>query len=304
MVNQVRELPKVYIVVVNWNGRNDTLECLASLMDLDYPRHTVVAVDNASSDGSVKEIRLRFPQVTILQAGANLGFAGGNNVGIRHALEHGADYVWILNNDTVVAPDALTRLLERMQAKTDAGMCGSKLVYYHDRRQVQALGGATYNRWFCIPKHLGRNSDVDAAVDVEEVEARLDYVVGASLLVSRRFVETIGLMNEDYFLYFEELDWAARARGRFSLAYAENSIVYHKEGASIGGKIDRPLERSSISDYYWMRNRLIFTRKFYPYALPTAYVSLLLALFNRVRRRQWDRVRMSLSLLGGRWSRG
>lgn len=304
MVNQVREMPKVYIVVVNWNGRNDTLECLASLMDLDYPRHTVVAVDNASSDGSVKEIRLRFPQVTILQAGANLGFAGGNNVGIRHALEHGADYVWILNNDTVVAPDALTRLLERMQAKTDAGMCGSKLVYYHDRRQVQALGGATYNRWFCIPKHLGRNSDVDAAVDVEEVEARLDYVVGASLLVSRRFVETIGLMNEDYFLYFEELDWAARARGRFSLAYAENSIVYHKEGASIGGKIDRPLERSSISDYYWMRNRLIFTRKFYPYALPTAYVSLLLALFNRVRRRQWDRVRMSLSLLGGRWSRG
>lgn len=292
--------PLVYIVLLNWNGWRDTDACLGSLSKLTYPNARVVVVDNASTDGSESELRRRHPELTLLQSGANLGFAGGNNVGLRYALEHGAEYVWLLNNDTLVEPDALTHLVARSQRGAGGlpvGLCGSTLLYEGQRDTVQALGGARYNRWLGTVAHIGQHQPRSQPVDAAAVEAQLDYLIGASMLASRPFLETVGLMQEDYFLYFEELDWAVRARGRFALAYAPESVVYHKEGSSIGGNDRAKAAKSYTADLYALKNRVRFTRRFYPYALPTVYLGLGVAISNRARRRQWDRVALIARIL-------
>lgn len=289
--------PTVFIVVLNWNGWRDTDACLGSLAGLDYPSYRVVVVDNASTDGSEAQLRARHPHVTLLQSGANLGFAGGNNVGLRYALAEGANYVWLLNNDTLVEADALTQLVAKMQRDPGLGLCGSTLLYEAQRDRVQALGGARYNRWLGSVRHLGQHQPRAQPIDEGAVEAQLDYLIGASLLASRAFLEQVGLLQDDYFLYFEELDWAARARGRFRLGYAAKSVVYHKEGSSIGGTGRAKAAKSYTADLYALRNRVRFTRRFYPYALPTVYLGLLVALANRVRRRQWDRVALIVRIM-------
>ncbi len=292
-----QDAPAVWIVLLNWNGWRDTDACLESLKGLAYPNFNVVVVDNASSDGSEARLRELYPKLTLLQSGANLGFAGGNNVGLRYALEHGAQYVWLLNNDTLVQPDALTELVAKMQRDPGLGLCGSTLLYESARDTVQALGGAHYNRWLGTVKHIGHHEHWPRTVDEREVEERLSYLIGASTLASRNFLEQIGLLQDDYFLYFEELDWAARARGRFRLGYAAKSIVYHKEGSSIGGNDRAKSAKSYTADRYALQNRVRFTRRFYPYALPTVYLGLLIALLNRVRRRQWDRVGLIVRIM-------
>jgi GT2 family glycosyltransferase len=124
----------------------------------------------------------------------------------------------------------------------------------------------------------------------------MNYVSGASLIVSRRFLQDVGLMCEDYFLYFEEADWAIRAKGRYSLAYAPKSIVYHKLGASIGTSSD-PRKKSLVCDYYNIRNRIIFTRKFYPHALVSIYMVLMLSIMVRMLCGQWERIGMICRLM-------
>jgi len=327
---------KVYIIIVNWNGWRDTLECLESVFRNDYPDFQVVVCDNDSTDGSLDRIKewaagrlcassadgppcrsfttpaipkpiqfveldraqaeagghTRAPDVplALIRTGGNLGFAGGNNVGLRYALARDDfAYAWLLNNDTVIPPDALVALVSRMQERPDAGQCGSRLLFYEAPNEVQALGGASYNRWFALTRHIGAFSSADRPVDISEIESRMDYVVGASLLVSRSFLLDIGLMNEDYFLYSEEIDWATRARGRYDIAYAHNSVVYHKEGRSIGSS-SSAAQKSRFADSYGIRNRIRFTRIYYPLALPTVYLGLVVAIANRLRRGQPERV--------------
>lgn len=290
-------MPAVAIILVNWNGWKDTVACLASLQTLSYPNFEVVVVDNASADDSEVELRRRFPELNLMQSGANLGFAGGNNVGIRYALDKGFDYVWLLNNDTLVEPGSLTELVAKMKREPEIGICGSSLIYEAARDKVQALGGARYNRWLGTVKHVGAQQPRTQAVDEAATEAGLDYIIGASMLVSRAFLERVGLLQEDYFLYFEELDWAARAKGKFRLGYAAKSIVYHKEGSSIGGTDRAKAAKSLTADFYALRNRIRFTARFYPYALPSVYLGMLLAVANRLRRRQWARARLIIELL-------
>lgn len=294
--------PLVYLVILNWNGWQDTLACLRSLEDLDYPNYQIIIVDNASSDGSEDKLREAFPKIRIIQSGANLGYAGGNNIGIRHALAHGADYIWILNNDTIIEPDALTHLVRRMQEKPDAGMCGSRLVYLHNRKIVQALGGGSYNKWVGTTRYVGAGNLANQPVASETVERQIDYIVGASILASRNFLEDIGLLTEDYFLYYEEIDWALRAKGKYSLAVAPQSVVYHREGASTGGNSFELHQKSTQADYYMVRNRLKLTRRFFPEALPTVYLGLGFTILNRILRKQWDRVPMLLKLAAGKES--
>jgi GT2 family glycosyltransferase len=300
----VRESPRVGVVILNWNGCQDTLACLASLQNLTYPNFFAVVVDNASSDNSEARIRDAYPDVVVLQSGANLGFAGGNNLGINCALDRGASYVWILNNDTEVEPGALSALVERIQQKNGAGLCGSTLVYLDERKIVQALGGGRYNKWVGRTFHVGESRPLSALneVDVSEVESDLDSIVGASMLVSRSFIEDVGLLSTDFFLYCEELDWARRGKEWYSLAYARQSIVFHKEGASTGGSNQRKRERSRVSEYHSIRSRLVFTMKHYPYAFPTVYAATWLTLMKRIVYLKFDRVPMIFSLLMGNWT--
>lgn len=338
-------VPRVYIVLLNWNGWGDTIECLESLFRLRYPDYRVVVCDNGSEDGSIDRIRdwadgrldvwvpprlearsLSTPPVekpipyfeygpaaaeaggrsgvdaplVLIRTGGNLGFAGGTNVGLRYGLAKGdLEYAWILNNDTVSRSDALGHLVRRMELDTGVGFCGSTILSYTAPATVQALGGAAYNKWVGSNRHLGLFLNYPLVVDETEIEKRMRYVIGASMLVSRRLLEDVGLMCEDYFLYFEELDWATRAKGKFSLAYASKSVVYHKEGGTIGTKSD-PMEKGFLSDYYSLRNRLVFTRKHHPVALPSVWLGLFVALARRLLRGQVDRAGMILQVIVGK----
>ena len=190
-------------------------------------------------------------RLVLIDAKANLGFAGGNNLALRYLRTRGyGSYFWLLNNDTVVEKGALNALICRMVADPAIGMCGSTLLYESARDTVQALGGAHYGRWLGTVKHIGHHERWPQRVDEGAVERQLSYLIGASTLASRAFLETVGLMQDDYFLYFEELDWAARAKGRFRLGYAARSTVYHKEGSSIGGNDRAKASKSYTADLY------------------------------------------------------
>ena len=290
---------KAYVVLVNWMGADDTIECLESVLSSDYPRFQVVVCDNASPDGSLEKLHgwakgrgvphrvldraaaeagawKEENRVVLVATGANLGFAGGNNVALRGALARADfDHAWLLNNDTVVAPDALSRLVQRLTEQPDAGMCGSTLRDYHEPHDVQAYGGAAYSPWLAMPRRI-RPPHSDRR---EEVERDMAYVVGASLLVSRPFLEAVGLMNEEYFLFFEELDWALRARGRFRLAWAPQSLVYHKEGASTGLSARR-YSADAERRLHWSQLRV--TRNHLPRFLPFVVLRHLLVLTKSV----------------------
>ncbi|SMO50938.1 glycosyltransferase family 2 protein [Fodinibius sediminis] len=291
------ETPEVFIILVNWNGWRDTIECLHSLEKLDYSRFTPIVVDNGSTDESVEMISSRFPDVTLLESSQNRGFAGGNNLGIRHALERGAEYLWLLNNDTVVDPRALARLVDHMEENPDIGICGSRLIFYSQRDTTQAWGGGRFNKWLGTIRNIGQNKPADSLPSARVIEQEMDYVVGASMMVSRKFIDTVGLLREDYFLYYEEIDWAMRGSDSFSLGFAPGSIVYHKEGASTGGEQLKQASRSKVSDYYQLKNRLKFTYRFFPLYLPCVYLSLIYAVINRIRRAQWDRIPMVIKLM-------
>lgn len=337
--------PRVYIILVNWNGWRDSIECLESALRLDYPNFRVLLCDNASADGSLERLAdwadgrapysapesspLRHltspplpkplewaridrdraeradlagdPRLILVETGANLGFAGGNNVGMRYALARGdADYVWLLNNDTLVEPDCLTAMVRRLQRSAQPASCGSRILYYDDPAVVQALGGGRFNRWTAIcSQSLGRFLPASQAVDPAQYERQMTYIVGCSWLLPRDYLESVGLMDERYFLYYEEVDWVLAARGRYALCYADDARVYHKEGSSIGSPTgERP--SSLLSDFYIFRNKLWITRKYFPLGLPSVYLFSLVQAARRALRGQWDKCWLILSVLLGK----
>lgn len=310
---------KTYIILVNWNGWQDTLECLESVFNLSIDQFSVIVCDNGSKDGSLDRIidwangdrparvsrasmsqyslpRINKPlpyqllsktqsenesidkdtPLVLIDCGDNLGFAGGNNVGLRYALlQEDMAWCWLLNNDTVVEHNALMELKIKMERRPDAGIAGSTLIYYHQTDKIQAFGGARYFSFFGIAMHIGRFFNYKHTVNEQQIENQMDYVIGASMFTSRSFIENVGLMSEDYFLYYEELDWALRARGKFSQIYAQKSLVFHKAGASIGSS-NKVSSRSLLSDSYLMSNRLKITRRFFPHYLMSVSFFLML----------------------------
>jgi GT2 family glycosyltransferase len=237
--------------------------------------------------------------LVFIDAGRNRGFAGGVNIGVRFALTNAAvRYVWVLNNDTIVAPDCLSRMVRRMADSPAAGMCGSRILYYYQSDRVQVLGGARFRPWRGTSSLIGSLRSAAEAVDPQEVERSLDHLSGASMLVARKFLEDVGLMDEGYFLYFEEMDWAMRGKGRYRLAYADDAVVYHKEGASIGSSHQRA-KSSALSSFFMVRSRLRFTRRFYPWALPSVVAfSALLALRALVEGQREQAKAMWSALIG------
>jgi len=335
--------PKVDIIIVNWNGWQDSIECLESVFHLDYDNFKVTLCDNQSSDNSIKHIKtwaegkhkiklplsngLNFlitpaiskpiqyqqlergqaeskpitkqPPLTLIQTGENLGFAGANNVGMRFAMQNNCDFIWLLNNDTVVDPSSLRHMVEHSLQYGQANTCGSLLLHYHQPDCIQALGGNRYNKWTALSStSLGRGLSIEDKIDHHFYEQQLSYISGASWLLPKQFVKDIGLMDESYFLYCEEIDWCARNNNQYKLTYAPKAKVYHKEGGSIGSP---NLEKTSslFSDYYIFRNKLKFTRKFFPEAIVTAYLTSLFQAFNRARRGQWDKAWLIFKILLG-----
>lgn len=235
-----RRLPAVWCILLNWNGWKDTLSCLAALAAVDYQPLSVIVVDNGSSNDSVSRIREAFPAISLIETGKNLGFAGGNNVGIRRALELGAEYVWLLNNDTEPRPDALRKLVQKALDNPEIGAVGSVLMYEHDPNRVQAWGGGRINLW------IGRSHHAFTP----KLDGWFDYITAASILMPREALESVGLLDDKYFLYWEDGDLCFRLRGGgWKLGVAADSIVLHKEHASTARNrrmIDRYVIASGI----------------------------------------------------------
>jgi GT2 family glycosyltransferase len=238
-------VPRVAVILLNYKGVEETLACLQSLRGLNYPNFEVFIVDNHSGDGSWDRLEMERqtlqelgqPGFTLLKSEANLGYSGGNNIALRAALEQGMDYCWLLNNDTVIEPTTLTPLVA--QAEETQGLVGS-VLYYPDG-SYQRIG--TRINWLTggvrgISEHQLRSG------------MAIENLTGASLLIPRRVLQDIGLLDESYFLYFEDGEYTLRAlRAGFSATVATESRVFHKEGASTGK--NRP-----ATQYYYHRNRL------------------------------------------------
>jgi GT2 family glycosyltransferase len=215
--------PRVTCVVLNWNGWRDTLDCLAALKECSYRHLDVVVVDNGSTDESVARIRTANPDLTVLQTGANLGFAGGNNVGLRYALRTGAGYVWLLNNDTQPAPNALSALMDRALTDRRIGAVGSVCYYTNQPGSVQIWAGGRVNLW------IGYSPNTDKPHD----DTWFHWLNGTSLLFCRAALEDVGLLDQRFFLYWEDVEIGLRLRKRgWRLAAAPESKVLHKVSAS------------------------------------------------------------------------
>lgn len=248
---------RVAIVVLNWNGWQDTLACVASLQALDYANFHIVLVDNGSTDGSEAQLRHALPTVELLQTGANLGFGGGCNVGIRHALAAGADYVWLVNSDATVDPGALTALVRKSEEHPAIGAVGSVLLDADAAARVQLWGGGRVGLW------LGRS------VHCRSAGTAIDFVSGASMLLRRASMEQVGLFDDaSFFMYWEDTDLGFRLRkAGWTLATAADSKIWHKQSASLG--LGNPL-----LDEYATRSCVRFLRRHAP--IPSISVGLML----------------------------
>lgn len=240
------------IILLNWNGYQDTVDCLHSLESLTYPNYKVFVVDNASTDSSFSLLMEEIESgklnlsISLIQSGGNLGFAGGNNVGILQAYQSGCEYIWLLNNDTEAHPDSLTPLVAEMEKDQKIGIIGSKIYYYNS--DVIWYAGGEVNEWLGSVNHPGlRERDQGQFARQREV----GFVTGCSLLLRRELIDTVGLMREDYFLYYEETDWNIRARQQgWKVVYCPASIIYHKVSLASGGEQNI----APYVDYYDIRN--------------------------------------------------
>ena len=248
-----RQPPSVTVVVLNWNGWQDTLSCVDSLRKADYPSFRTIIVDNGSTDGSMAHLRAApwADDVTFIETGCNLGFAEGNNVGIRHALEHGADFVLVLNNDTTVAPDLLDRLVDGAARHPDAGVFSARLLYMDEPGKVW-FDGARWDATDLAMKWPGQGQ-LESAMTTEDHET--DYACGASLFFRAEVARQIGLLDDRFFLVWEEVDWCFRARAAgWRCLVIPDAKVWHRVGASFGG------EDSPMRTYFSVRNELLWFR--------------------------------------------
>ena len=224
-------------MVLNWNGWKDTILCLNALKKSTYERLSVVVVDNGSTNDSVERIRAAHPETLLLEAGENLGFSGGNNIGIRYALGQGADYLWLLNNDTEAAPEALSALVEKTLTDCSIGATASICYYAAAPSTVQVWAGARINLWI----GYGRNTTQPHNDDW------FHSLYGASMLIASKALKDVGLLDEGFFHYWEETEFCLRLRkGGWRLAAAPASRILHKVAASSGGN-SRILDRYSTT---------------------------------------------------------
>lgn len=296
---------RIFLILVNWNGWEDTLECIASLQKVPSPAFQILIVDNGSTNDSVAKIRKAHPEILLFETKENLGFAGGNNVAIEWALERKAEWICLLNNDTTVDPPFLSALLKASEELPQAKLLGSKLLSYQTPSQTDHLGGM----W--NPKKV-EFTPLYHRVEASQTPKKpfpVDFACAASLLIHRSVFESIGLLEPSYFLFWEESDFCMRAKRKgFQTWIVPSSTVYHKINASFtGGK--------AHTHYFWWRSRLLFLKRNFPHEERTLFYQKtirkeLLKMFRhfvfrsiqsllfRKTHREKERLRLKAGLLG------
>jgi GT2 family glycosyltransferase len=268
-----RRVPSLHCIVVNWNGWQDTLLCLASLEAQDYPSLHVIVVDNHSTNDSVAQLKAIHPNLVLLQSSVNVGFSGGNNIGIRHALSAGADFVWLLNNDTVAPPDTASKLVAKALSCPTAGAIGTVLHYMDAPERVQAWGGGSFSL------HHGGNTHFTAARSF----GKGTFLTGASLLLRSEALHQVGLLDQAFFMYCEDVDFSFRLRkAGWDIVVAEDTAVLHKENASSGRK-------SPLMDRYSTASAVTLLKRYSSAPRISVFLHLVAKLLNRVRRGEWQR---------------
>ena len=292
---------KIFVVILNFNGKDFTLDCLTSLQYIKKPQGaeiSLVVVDNASTDGSVEFLRERYKDlpagkagVKILKNKENFGFAEGNNVGIRYSLENGADFVFILNNDTLADENLIVQLIEIVK-KTNAGIVGPKIYFapgheFHkarykknERGRVIWYAGGIMDWENILASHRGVDEvDHDQYNRVEET----DFISGCAILVRKEVFEKIGFFDPKYFLYWEDNDFCQRARkAGFKLWYAPEAKLWHLNAGATGGS------GSNLQEYFISRNRLLFGMRYASLRTKIALIreSLKILFFGR----KWQKI--------------
>jgi len=268
---------KISIIILNYNGRKDTLDCLKTVKKLEIGnslrakaswKSEIIIVDNNSSDGSVKSIKKSFPKVKIIENKQNLGFSEGNNIGIRYALKEGVDYIMLLNNDTLVKKDLLIQLSQAINKDKKNAIVSPKIYFasgyeFHKKRYKKNDRGKVI--WYAGGR-LDWNNVLASHRGVDEVDIgryqkakETDFATGCCILIKKEVFEKIGLLDNKYFLYWEDNDFCQRAKkAGFKVCFAPGAVIWHKNASSSGGA------GKQTSVYYQTRNRLIFAFKYAP----------------------------------------
>ncbi|MEI6145323.1 MAG: glycosyltransferase family 2 protein [Methylococcales bacterium] len=248
--------PKVFIIILNWNGKEDTLACLNSLKKSTYSNQEIVVVDNGSCDDSVEQIKALYPSVIVLETGENLGYAEGNNVGLRYVLGLASDYVFIINNDTIVSENCVDELIDTAIKMPNAGIL-SPLVMYYDEPEVIWYAGTLLEK---INYNFSRDSD---GINIDSFDRKYPYKTitgaGCALMMPSKTLREIGLLHKDYFLYWEEMDLSYRmVKASYDIVVVPTAKMWHKIGSSFDLHKE---DASKVKVYFWQRNRLLWAKR-------------------------------------------
>ena len=248
---------KVTIIVLNWNGKKDTLECLESIHKIDYQNFNVIFVDNGSTDDSVKVIQQKFPKIYVLETGENLGYAGGNNYGMRYAINNGADYILLLNNDVIVHPQLIKNFIEATLRVSPWAIFAAKIYYFTQPEKIW-YAGARRIKSTAHFMHMGQGS-VDSGNQFNALK-ETDYACGCAIFFYKGVIDKVGMFDEKFFLTYEEADFCYRAKKIGIRSYVvPGAKIWHKVSISFGG------EESALFRYFISRNKLLWAEKNLPF---------------------------------------
>jgi GT2 family glycosyltransferase len=241
--------PKVFIVILNWNGEKDTKECLESLKYLAYENYKIIVVDNNSSEKSIKDLKNKYPEILYIENNKNLGYSGGNNLGMAYALQKGAEYVWLLNNDTTVEENTLEKLVETGEKDDNIGLISPIVKFYHDRKNCQFAGSyVDWNEKSIVYPHAGQ-----APIETKFIKGRNVCLWGTALLVKAKIINKIGYLDERYFAYFEDTDYSLRSiKGGYLNVVQTEANIYHKDAS----------QKKAHFYFYMARNEWALWRKY------------------------------------------
>lgn len=290
--NQNDRWPLVMAVVLNYNGYEDTVKCILSLQDASYPNLKIVLVDNGSPDRSGERLKAKFSDLPILLLKNNTGYAAGNNVGIRFALEKGSDYVLVINNDVVVDPGFLGPMVNIIENQHNVGIVTCK-VYYQTAPQEVFSAASKMNWLLCTGVNKGSHLKSFQKVDAE---CFTDYACGVLLLMHATMLKTEGLFDEKYFMYFEDVEFSRRILRSYKIVYTPHGVAYHKSGGGKGWS-----SYSELYLYYHTRNRFWAFREeiflYRTYVFIFSFINVLIKTFFILFNIVSDRKRMVRQLL-------